>query len=226
MGSLAAVFGLSLLDSLNPSALLVTVFLLVRGGGAVRVGTYVAAIFSTYLLLGVLLMSGMTTLAALTDHPVVDRVGHALMAVGGLAMLGYALFAPSEPARPARRRLPAANLALPAVFALGVTITLVEFVTALPYLGALGILTAGGFAVAVWLPVLIGYNLVFVLPPVLLLVLWRVAGHRVRPRFEGYLDKQRDRGRTLLLWGLGLVGFFLARQGIFYYLVLFGVVRP
>jgi cytochrome c biogenesis protein CcdA len=100
------------------------------------------------------------------------------------------------------------------VFALGVAVTTLELPTALPYLGAVGLMTRADLAVADWLPLLVTYNLIFVLPPLLLL-----AGHAARGERAGAsLERLRDRlGRTAgeaLLWVLGLVGFFLLADAL------------
>ena len=63
-GSLLALLGLALLDSINPSALLMTLFLVTAGARAGRVLTYIAAVFLTYFIIGLLLMLGLTTLLA------------------------------------------------------------------------------------------------------------------------------------------------------------------
>jgi hypothetical protein len=60
IGVLAPVFGLALLDSLNPSAVAITLYLLLSGGSFVpRVLSYAAGIFSANLLLGAALMLGL-----------------------------------------------------------------------------------------------------------------------------------------------------------------------
>jgi cytochrome c biogenesis protein CcdA len=126
-------------------------------------------------------------------------------------MLAYAVLAPNRqrnrrPVEPPR--LPMATRPL-AVFAMGMAVTFLELPTALPYLAAVGAITRANLAVAEWLPLLVLYNLIFVLPPLALL-----AGHlALGKRAEVVLGRLRDRlGRAAkegFLWLLGLVGFFL-----------------
>lgn len=112
-------------------------------------------------------------------------------------MLIYSLLA--DPKRAAQRpqRLPR-SLNLGIVFLLGITITGVELATALPYLGAIGILTNASLAPAQWLTLLLIYNLIFVLPPPLLLGAHTVLGERLRPRMERWQDAERS-SRTILV---------------------------
>ena len=70
-GVLPPVFGLALLDSLNPSAVAITLYLLLSGGAFVpRVLSYAAGIFAANLVLGSVLMLGLGSVWGLFDGPV------------------------------------------------------------------------------------------------------------------------------------------------------------
>ncbi|WP_243790419.1 GAP family protein [Saccharopolyspora gloriosae] len=222
MSSLLGFYGLSLLDALNPSALAVTLFLLLRGGPfRTRVLTYVSAIFTTYLLLGLLIYFGLDGFLRIADTEFAERAGYALAALGGSAMLLYALF-PPESAKRGLPKLPE-RLPLGAVFGVGVTITIAEFSTALPYLGALGILRGFTSDALVALPLLASYVAIFVLPPLLLMAGFGMFERTLRPRMRRWLDKRAEKKDDTWLWLLGIVGFLLASRGVQYYLGVFGL---
>ncbi|WP_187775567.1 GAP family protein [Luteimonas suaedae] len=199
---------LALLDSLNPSALVVALWLLSQPRAAPRLLAYVAGILVAYLGLGIAMMLGITaardTLAAVLDHP----VAVALQALLGAGLLVYAIFAPSgahqahEPHAPASGRLAAFAL-------LGMTVTVVELVTALPYFAAIALMIAAELSPAQWLPLLVGYNLVFVAPPLLLLGLHALLGHRTDERFARWRERLRRGAREATLWIFGIVGVAL-----------------
>ena len=179
------IVGLAVVDSINPSALLATDF-----------------------AIGLALVLGL----GLTPRAVVESDAASLgQGVLGGAMLAYAVLAPTRPRRRGlaeHPRLPAATTPL-AVVALGIAVTVLELPTALPYLGAVGVITRADLAVGDRLPLLALYNLIFALPPLALL-----AGHlALRQRATPLLDRLRRRlgatAREGLLWLLGLVGFFL-----------------
>jgi cytochrome c biogenesis protein CcdA len=211
---LPAIVGLAVVDSINPSALLATIALLLRGRPArPLVALYVAAVLVTYLAVGLALTLGL----GLTPSAVLESdLAYLAQGVIGAAMLAYAVAAPGRrrgrgPVEP--RRLPAAGRPA-AVFALGVAVTVLELPTALPYLGAVGAITRAELAVAEWLPLLLLYNLIFVVPPLALL-----AGHlALGDRAERLLERLRDRlagaAREGLLWLLGLVGFLLLADAL------------
>lgn len=212
-GVLAPVFGLALLDSLNPSAIAITLYLLLSGPSfATRVLSYAAGIFSANLALGAALMLGFGSLWDVFDGP----AAYGAQGVVGAALLGYAVLAPDKAGGEKKVRRPR-SLGLGAVFLLGMTITVVEFSTALPYLGAIAILTNAGFTAGQSLPVLALYNLVFVSPPLLLMGTYRLFGARLRPAFERWREKMSGASREALFWILGIAGFLLLADSLRYF---------
>jgi cytochrome c biogenesis protein CcdA len=211
-GLLVSVFGLALLDSINPSALAVTLYLLVSERSyAPRVLTYVAAVFVTYLAAGVLLLLGLDTVWGYVDGP----VAYAVQGIVGAVLLIYGIFAPSEKGE-AKTRVPSSR-GFAAIFLLGVTVTAIEFSTAFPYLGAIALLTRADLAVEGWLPVLVAYNLLFVLPPLLLLASYRSFGPRLRGLFDRYRGRLQGGSRSTMLWIAGIAGFLLLADSLRYF---------
>ena len=85
---LVAVFGLALIDSVNPSAIAVTLYLLLTGRSYTsRVLTYLAAVLSSYLLIGMLLILG---LDAIWDY-LYSPAAYAVQGVVGALMRLVAL---------------------------------------------------------------------------------------------------------------------------------------
>lgn len=99
-----------------------------------------------------------------------------------------------------------------AVVVLALAAGLVEAATMLPYLGAIGLITAAGLPATTWWWVLAAYCLVMIVPALLLLGL-RVAARRlVEPtlaRFAAWLQKNSAENTA---WIVGIVGFLIARD--------------
>lgn len=208
MSVVVGVLLLAVIDSINPSAIVVTLYLLstARSRLVVEVVVYVSAIFVTYFLFGALLLMGIEWLVPSFGDLLRTRTGLLAQTVVGLALLAYALLAPrnrmSSPPVVARP----ATLTSVALLLLGVTVTAMELPTALPYFAAIALISEAELPVRAWAPLLVAYNAIFILPPVALLV-----GHLVlRTRLaESYaaLGRRLERGaRETMLWVAGLVG--------------------
>lgn len=220
-GVLLPVFGLALVDSINPSALAVTLLLITTTSHYVpKVLAYVATIFCVYFTFGVLIMLGLdSALDALGDTLYSSPV-YAIQGIIGAAMLAYAIFAPDRKDEESGPRLPE-RAGLVGIILLGITVTAVEFGTALPYFAAIGILTREDLSAAEWLPVLFVYNIIFVTPPLLLLGTYQVFGTRFEARFQRLIGWFRRESRTTLLWIVGIIGFFLLADSLSFFFDFF-----
>jgi cytochrome c biogenesis protein CcdA len=220
---LLGLLALALVDSINPSAIVVTLYLLSRERATAQVVVYIAAIFLTYLALGVAMMSGVDALLPSLNSMSDGRLGFIVQGIVGLAMLVYAFRAPaaaksSPPAEPTATSYVALAL-------LGVTVTAMELPTAVPYFGAIALLTSADLPVARWLPLLVLYNAIFVLPPVLLLLGHVVFGTRVNARYAQLRERLQAGARETMLWIFGLVGGALFVSSLIEYIARFVIRR-
>ena len=219
---LLGLLALALVDSINPSAIVVTLYLLSRERVPVQVLVYVVAIFLTYLTLGVMMMSGIDALLPSLRTIGDGRLGFIAQGLIGLAMLLYAVRAPAT-ARSAPRVEPSAST-FAALALLGVTVTIMELPTAVPYFGAIALLTTADLPISQWLPLLILYNAIFVLPPVILLAGHIAFGKRLDARYAALRERLQTGAQEALLWILGLVGGGLLVTSVIEYVARF-VIR-
>lgn len=219
--TLLPVLGLALVDSLNPSALAATIVLVLAGQDVVRrVLVYVAALYLAYLSIGLLLLTGLSLGRPWGKLAESDAV-YATQAVLGTGMLLYGLLAPSTPARPLAGRRPRFR-GLWGVFALGLTVSVLEFPTALPYLAALTLISQAGWQPVQYVPLLLLYNAILVAPPLLVLAAARSRRHcpeRLQRRREWLIRNARTAFLTLLL----VVGLLLLADAL-YHFRFFGLV--
>lgn len=216
---LLGFLALALIDSINPSAIVVTLYLLSRGRGPAQVVVYVLAIFLTYLTLGVLMMLGVEAMLPSVQTLGSGRLGLIVQGLIGLAMLIYAFRSPSAP-RQGPRVEPTASSYV-ALMALGVVVTTMELPTAIPYFGAIALLTAADVPMARWLPLLLLYNTIFVLPPVLLLAGQIAFGRRLDARYARLRERLQAGARETVLWIFGLVGGALLATSVAEYVARF-----
>jgi cytochrome c biogenesis protein CcdA len=218
-----SLLALALVDSINPSAIAVTLCLLAQGRTATHVAIYIAAVFVTYLGLGATMMLGIDVAVPNVRALAQSRLGLIVQSLIGLAMLVYAMRAPAFSRSRPRTEPQAANLA--ALALLGVTVTGMELPTAVPYMGAIAILTAADLSTARWLLLLVGYNTIFVLPPVLLLAGHLVAGRRMVERYAALRARLQAGAHQTMLWVLGVVGSVLLVTSSIEYVVRFVLRR-
>ncbi len=210
-GALATFFALALVDSINPSALVVTLHLLIRRAPKSVLLTYIGSVFITYLTFSVLLVIGFTALVDPLGALLETRGANIALALLGGGMLAYALFSKNPKTAPTPRPLAASSLSLSGVVLLGISVTVAELPTALPLLGATGLLSSANLGVAAWLPLILMYNLIFVLPPLALTFGYRLLGERSGERLQ---ERLRRGARETMLWIFGIIGFYLLMQGL------------
>ena len=213
-GLVAAVLGIAIVDSVNPSALAMTSYLVTLEDPWSRVRAYIAAIFLLYLALGVSIVFVLGDgIGGLIDALANPGVGYAVQAAVGVAAVAFALRSPrSAPAR-----------ATPSVatdrraFALGLSITAVEATTALPYLGALALIVHSDASALGATALLVAYNAIFVAPPTALAVI----AYRRRDDVSRWLASRSPRppgrGRTILRVLCAVVGLALIVDSAVYF---------
>ena len=217
---LLSLLALALVDSINPSAIAVTLYLLSRGRVPAQVAAYVVAIFLTYLALGATMMLGIDALLPSLRTAGGGRLEFIVQGLIGLALLLYAFRAPATAASGSRVEPGASTYA--ALALLGMTVTTMELPTAVPYFGAISILTTAGLPMTRWLPLLILYNAIFVLPPVLILGAHIIFGRRMEARFADLRERLQAGARDTMLWIAGLVGGALLFSSVVEYIARFG----
>jgi cytochrome c biogenesis protein CcdA len=212
---LVPIFGLALLDSLNPSALAVTLYLLTQPRYGATVITYVGGVFSVYLGIGVGLLVGLDVALAAAGTALEHPIAYGVQGILGAAMLIYSFSVDPKRGGQSERRPRSMNLG--AIFVLGASISLLEISTALPYLGAIGIMTSASLSIAQWLPLLVAYNLIFIAPPLLLMASYRLLGSRLQARFDHWRERLQHGTRETFLWIVGILGFLLLADSLRYF---------
>jgi cytochrome c biogenesis protein CcdA len=221
------VAGLALLDTLSPATIGISIYLLLTAGprtGRLLTG-YLTTVAAFYFALGVALMAGLGAVTDSLGDAVNSRPAYLVQFGIGAALFIGCWFVPTKKkddggdggsgaAGRTERRAGRAQT-LPAMVGLGVTTGLLEAATALPYLAAIGLMTSADLDPAQWGPLLAGYTVVMVLPGALLYLVWRVAGERVRSRFERFRDWLRANSGETLAWIMGIAGVLLVRDAIY-----------
>jgi cytochrome c biogenesis protein CcdA len=212
LGLLAALAGLALLDSTSIGTLFIPIWLMLTPG-RLRLGrfaVYLGTITAFYFAVGVLIVLGASRRAGHLDSPVASWVQ---------LVIGVALFAVSFRFDAKKKRDTGkwqnrvnANGSAAALAGVALLAGVVELATMLPYLGAIGMMSAAGLEPAQIGLLLAGYCLVMIVPAVLLLG----ARLTLKTRIDRFLTRIStwfaEKGASATGWVLGIAGFLVARD--------------
>ncbi|WP_298182641.1 GAP family protein [Saccharomonospora sp.] len=213
-----AVAGLAVVDSTNFSLILGTIYLVVSNKRPMsRVLAFIGVFFTIYVVVGNLLAAGARSLEL--NETTVDYIQLGI----GAALLLYGLVAPRE--KKTRYNTEGATSIIGAV-GLGLTASAIEVATALPYFGAIAIVTQADLPVPVVALILIVYNFIAVSPCLLVAVLYSRSKNRFRAKIDAWMQRQREKkktSRTGLLVLCVVAGLYISSDALFR-LEYFGLV--
>ncbi|MFA1740273.1 GAP family protein [Lysinibacillus fusiformis] len=209
---LLLIGALALLDMFSPSILGVTVYiLLVAKKQQVRLLlTYLMTVTLFYFCTGIFLMLGFDIILNPIENLLNSYSARLLMTiVGGLLFVGSWLV----PKKKAKGAPKPKSLRMGAMVALGLTTSILEVATALPYFATIGILTSNHLAFYEWLPIITGYNLVMITPAIILLVLHLIFRRLMNEPFRKIHTFFNQSTSSALSWIMFFVGLILLING-------------
>ena len=220
---IAALAGLALVDSTSVGTLLIPLWMLLEPRLRIRQFlVYLATVAGFYFVVGLVLITGAGSLRGLLDGN--DVVGWVQLVVGVALFLLSFSFEPKrvrrrrarrggeDPATRWRARLSTAEASPRAMAGLGVVAAGIEVLSMVPYLAAVGLLTAADVGAPGRVALLTGYVMVMVLPAVLLLGVRTALGSRIEKPLQlvsAWMSRHLD---GALGWVLAIIGILLARD--------------
>lgn len=227
-GSLAV---LALIDSTSFGTLLIPIWLLLNPG-RLRVGrmtVYLATVGLFYFAVGIVVALGAGHFLGPITRLLETRPAIWIQLVIGVGLLVFSFRIDSKKARQRRAENPnagrvgrwrqralAGDAMLPiSLVGLALGAASLEVATMLPYLAAIGLITAAELGAPQTATLLAGYCLVMIAPAAVLTCLRVVARRRIEPvlqRISAWMTKNAA-GTTA--WVVGIVGFLVARDAAF-----------
>ncbi|MDN4526453.1 GAP family protein [Fictibacillus fluitans] len=215
MEQLLLIGGLALLDTLSPAILGVTIYLLLTDSRRYvqRLLVYLATVAIFYFTVGAFLMLGLGVLLENVSGILQNRmISWNILIMGGI-LFTASFYMPSK--KNNERPLPPSNSILSMV-ALGFTTSLIEVGTAFPYFTAIGLMTAENLPWLEWALTLGGYNLVMVLPSLLLLLFYSTFGQWMTKPLHSLRSKMVRHTDTALSWVMCIIGLLLIFSSLDY----------
>jgi len=222
------ILGIALVDSLNPSAIALVIVILISSKKPVlRALFYILGVFITYFSLGFMILLAYR-LSGISWQPdwsfVSDFVArppvwsYYLQVLIALLLILYPLLGQNQPKQKIEKNKQnyENETGLWKTFLLGVTVTFVEFSTALPYLAALTSIITTNYGLATDLIILVVYNFIFIGPPLLITGLYFIQGKN----FESLIFKIKQIyakfAPPIFKYGTIAIGFVLLLDSVLY----------
>jgi cytochrome c biogenesis protein CcdA len=210
IGSLVAI---AALDSLNPTAVALQIYLLSTPKPVVRSIAFILGVFLAYWTAGFVIILGLgqllTTVLSNLNFTKFEPYLYGLQLLLGMVLLivGFTLKISTQPNEKKRPQ----KLTADRTFLLGLAVTIWEFPTALPYLAAIEQISRAKLDPLAVMRVLGMYNSIFVLPLIILLGIYLIF-HRqsteLLQRINRTIAIWSPRILRALLMGLGLLLVF------------------
>lgn len=207
---IAPLVAIAVLDSLNPTATAIQVYLLSTPKPIARSVLFIFGVFLAYWTAGLLIVLGfgkvITTLMNSAGSFLSNPIIYILQFIIGAVMLavGWTLNTADERKTVKHPK----NLKLTYTFLLGLGVTIWEFPTALPYLAALERVIQARLDLLSLMSVLSLYNVLFVLPLVILLGIYILFQESAVPLLNAInrsINKFAPKILRVILIGLGAI---------------------
>ncbi|KGR82035.1 GAP family protein [Lysinibacillus odysseyi] len=204
------IAGLAFVDMLLPATLGITLYLLLTMKKKVtrHLFVYLLTVSSLYFGVGFLLMLGLGYILRFLSDIFQDN-----LTSWGLLLIGVALFISGfylsrRRKQKNKRKMPILNN-MYSMVAIGFTTALVEVSTAFPYFAAIGLMTSAKLTWLEWLPILVAYNFLMIVPSILLYLFFRFFSNGKYKRFEKWRAKVESNQDTSLSWFISMFGLLL-----------------
>jgi len=216
LAALGVVTLIGLADSLNPSTIGPALYLATTRGRARAVVAFGAGVFAVSFLGGLALILGLGTLVLDSLPEISATAKHVLEIGGGMLVLAVGFVFWVRRRRAARPKLSTPGRGHAASFALGAGIMAVELPTAFPYFAAIAVILAATQHLAGRIVLLVVFNVLFVLPVILIAAILEFAGDRAPRELESLNAWVRGHANAVIailalaagvaLTGAGVVG--------------------
>ncbi len=201
------VVSIGLADSLNPTTIAPALYVATGDRPRARLIQFTLGVLAVYFVGGALIAlgPGQLLLSLVPKPDSEDR--HVIEVVVGAAMLVAAAMLWRKRESLAKRRMPAPKAEGKSSAILGATITAFELPTAFPYFAAIAAIVGSGLGPVRQLVLLLLFNLCFVMPLIVMVVVLTVAGDRatlILGRGREFLERRWPVVLSVLLFVAGV----------------------
>jgi cytochrome c biogenesis protein CcdA len=177
------VMSLAVADAINPLTIAAAVYLASMEGPRAPAVAFAAGVFGVYFVGGTALALGPGRLLAGVAASSQSTVFHTGSMIAGVILIVVALVL-ARRQQTTRLNLTATQLSARAALGLGASVTMLDLPTAFPYFAAIGAIANSGASIPAELVLLLTFNLIYVLPLVIIAAARAFAGERAQRRLR------------------------------------------
>lgn len=208
------VVSIGLADSMNPSTIGPGLYLALGERARTSLIQFTLGVVAVNFVGGAVIALGPgQVILHLVPHPHATAK-HILETIAGVVLLISAAVLWVKRRSLRRRELPSPSAEGKSAFLLGVTISAVELPTAFPYFAAIAAIVGSGFGTLHQLTYLALYNVAFVLPLILMIIVLEFADDRAKAVIEGARDWLQKHWPTLVAVLALVAGMFVTLLGV------------
>ncbi|WP_153722599.1 GAP family protein [Sporosarcina cascadiensis] len=200
--------GLALLDTLSPTIVSVTLFLVLTDNKNLtsRLLSYLFTVVLLYFSLGIIMMLGLNFIMEAFSNIFQKKIFSWVTFIVGVILFTASFFIPVNK----KSNIPKPKTqSIFSIILIGITTFIIEAGTALPYFAAIGLLTTIDIPFYQWLPILAAYNIIMILPALLIFLGYKLFGKLISPTLVNLRIKISSGSSSSLSWIMCIVGVIL-----------------
>lgn len=208
MEILLIIIGLAILDTLSPTVLGITVYLLLKEKKKLSrlLIVYLMTVAILYFILGSSLLLGISLSLSFLQELLQNQIISWIIFLIGAVLFILSFYMPKKkvaiPTLPSKRTTTSMIL-------LGIITFLIEGGTALPYFAAIGLMSTSNLTLLEWTSILGIYNIIMILPYLLLMIFYRLLAHWLKPSLQKLSNKLANSKDSALSWVVCIIGLIL-----------------
>lgn len=204
--------GFALLDTLSPTIIGVTIYLILadRNNRIVRLGAYLLTVVILYFLLGVMLMFGFDYIVGAFASFFQSQFFRWVLFIIGVGLFIGAYYVPAK-----KNALPTPQTqGLLSMVLVGIMTFFMEAGTAFPYFAAIGLVATMDISLLYRLLIIAAYNLIMIAPALLLFAGYSFMGKYMHTALVKSWDKLSTSTHSTLSWMMCIVGVIIVLYAI------------
>lgn len=205
--------GLALLDTLSPTIIGVTLFLVLTDNKnlTLRLFSYLFTVVILYFSLGIIMMLGFDYIIEAFSNFFQSKLFRWVIFSIGVILFVGSYFIPKKK----KGNIPEPKTqGILSMVLIGITTFLIEAGTALPYFAAIGLLTSIDTPFYEKLPIIAAYNFIMILPALFILLGYKLFGKWLNTKLVNLRDKISSSSNSAMSWMICIVGLILILYSI------------